>query len=178
MPLPLPDPMPPCEPTAEIRSAWQSGLIPTGGVYACFAVAAPHRSVFDLLADDARMSTWIPRLSRSTVLAAVPPPDPATACNRVAFATQSPIGEITWELDRCHRFEEGGGRIWWDLAAGDRFSTIRGGYWLSPLPDGATLVRYWSEVVAAAPVPISVQEQVARIGLGDLVGSLRRQLTP
>lgn len=178
-PIPAPVTAAECAPTSEadrpdpLRSGHASGTLTGGGVWACFIVAAPQRAVYDLLADDARMSRWIPRLDRSDVLT---PAGTGEPCSYVSFATGTPVGEVTWDLHRCHRYDPATALVWWGLAAGERFTRMSGAYWISPLPDGATLVRYRSEVAAAAPVPLSVQAEVARIGLGDLVAGIRGQL--
>jgi hypothetical protein len=155
----------PTQPTAELFASWESGRVPGGGVYAWFGVPAPPTAVYAVLADDAAMASWIPHLAKSQVVAT------GTPCNRVAFGVPSPIGEVDYVLDRCHD----GAAVWWAKAEGDRFETIEGSYQLTPAA-GGTLVRYWSHVVAAVPVPTSVQEQVARIGVGDLVAGLRAEV--
>jgi hypothetical protein len=164
--LAVPDPVvpEPTRPVPELFTTVESGRLPEGGIYAWFAVAAPKERVYAVLADDGAMHTWMPHLARSDVVAAGAP------CERVAFAVPSPIGTVTYELNRCHD----GASIWWSKADGERFERIDGSYRLSEVP-GGTLVRYWSHVVASVPVPSRVQDEVARIGLGDLVTGLRKQ---
>jgi hypothetical protein len=152
-------------PAAELFASWESGRVPGGGVYAWFGVPAPADAVYAVLADDAAMASWIPHLARSQVVAPEPP------CSRVAFAVPSPIGEVGYALHRCHD----GTSVWWAKAEGERFDTIEGSYQLAAVP-GGTLVRYWSHVVVAMPVPERVQDEVARIGVGDLVAGLRAEV--
>lgn len=162
---PTPVVPPPAAPVAELFSSHESGRVPDGGIYAWFAVAAPPARVYAVLADDAAMHTWIPHLATSEVVA------PAPDCPRVHFAVPSPIGTVSYDLARCRD----GAAIWWTKAEGERFSAIEGSYQLAAVP-GGTLVRYWSHVVADVPVPESVQAEIARIGLGDLVDGLRKEV--
>jgi hypothetical protein len=170
MPIPLFPTLslPPLEKTpVALLSEVESGRLPQGGIYARFSVAAPPTAVYALLADDAHMSQWIPHLARSEVVSAGVP------CNVVAFSVPSPIGDVSYSLNRCHD----GSHIWWSMAEGERFERMNGCYQLSVF-EGGTLITYWSEVVATLPVPVSVQEEIARIGLGDLVDNMRRELAP
>ncbi len=167
MPLPLllPDAPPPRQTEVALLDAIESGRSSSGGFYAWFGVAAPVEAVYAVLSDHAGMSGWIPRLDKSDVLSS------EGDCRTVAFAVPSPIGLVEYTLNRCAR----GTHIWWELAEGDRFEQIRGAYQLKAVP-GGTLVCYWSLVVAAIPVPASAQAEIARIGVGDLVEGLRKEV--
>lgn len=167
MPLPLllPDAPPPRQAEVALIDAVESGRSPSGGFYAWFGVAAPVEAVYAVLSDHAGMSGWIPRLDKSDVLSS------EGDCGKVAFAVPSPIGLVEYTLNRCAR----GSHIWWELAEGARFEQIRGAYQLKAVP-GGTLVSYWSLVVAAIPVPASAQAEIARIGVGDLVEGLRKEV--
>ncbi len=167
MPLPLLLPDAPAPKVAEVAlmQSVESGRSPSGGFYAWFGVSAPVEAVYAVLADHAGMSGWIPRLSRSELLSS------EGDCSKVAYAVPSPIGLVEYSLNRCAR----GLNIWWELAEGSRFEQIRGAYLLKPIQEG-TLVCYWSLVVAAIPVPASAQAEIARIGVGDLVEGLRKEV--
>jgi uncharacterized membrane protein len=142
-----------------------TGVLPQGGVFAIFPIEAPVSLVYNVLADHAGMSSWIPKLARSTVIEAGNP------CSKVDFGVPSPIGEVSYSLYRC----ADGKRIWWSKAEGDRFERISGCYELQSVPKG-TLVRYWSEVVAAIPLGASTQAEIAKLGLSDLMEGLKAEV--
>lgn len=158
----LPD-IPYPAPTFPTTTTLTTGTLPQGGVFAVFPVDAALTEVFTVLADHASMSSWIPKLAWSRVLETQNP------CAQVSFGVPSPIGEVTYELYRC----AAGNRIWWSKAGGDRFERLNGCYELQAIGPEVTLVRYWSEVVAAIPVSAGIQAEVAKIGLTDLMESLK-----